>query len=173
MVCFSFENFFCNSFLYPEPSSWNCLGVNVTCFRQLHLTFGHLSWTFKTVPTLFETHHAAFDIAEQCFFYICFQANFSFCHLCSKILTLALPQRWPFLFLTFLVSFALRFIFSFWMVSLILDFCFPPHNNFVLKPFIYDKNECPGEHLLQNKYIFFFLGINRFIFIIKISFPSI
>ena len=37
-------------------------------FWQLHLELGHLSCSFYILLLLFKSHHAEFDIAEQCLF---------------------------------------------------------------------------------------------------------
>ena len=58
-------NIFFIVFLKPLPSIWNCFGLEVICFWQLHVGLCHISCNFKTVQFLFKPHHAELHIADR------------------------------------------------------------------------------------------------------------
>ena len=59
---------FYNLFLNPAPSNRNCLGVKLIRFCHLHLGFEQISCNLKVYLFAFKSHHAEFDIGEQCIF---------------------------------------------------------------------------------------------------------
>ena len=90
------------SFLNPLSSTWNCFGVNVICFWQLHLLLEHLSCNLRKSPLLFKSHHAELDFGEQCpclHFPFLAKVCLLFIHL-VKICDLFHPQLSHFPFMT-------------------------------------------------------------------------